>query len=67
MNNEVKDIDIKNRTYYFFNDFINRKNFNSNNIKTDENSYKNILIYYIGLKSTEKKFTTPFNPVFSYF
>ena len=27
---------------------INIKNFDSNNIKIDENSYKNILIYYIG-------------------
>ena len=48
MSNKVKDIDIKNRAYYFFNDFINIKNFNSNNIKIDEKSYKNILIYYIG-------------------
>ena len=42
------DIDIKNRTYYFFNDMINIKNFYPNNIKIDENSYKDILIYYIG-------------------
>ena len=31
MSNEVKDIDIKNRTYYFFNDMINIKNFDPNN------------------------------------
>ena len=48
MSNKIKDIDIKNRTYYFFNDIINIKNFNPNNIKIDEKSYKNILIYYIG-------------------
>ena len=48
MSNRVKDIDIKNRTYYFFNDIINIKNFDPNNIKIDEKSYKNILIYYIG-------------------
>ena len=42
------DIDIKNRTYYFFNDMINIKIFYPNNIKIDENSYKDILIYYIG-------------------
>ena len=48
MSNKVKDIDIKNPTYYFFNDIINIKNFDSNNIKIDEKSYKNILIYYIG-------------------
>ena len=48
MSNKIKDKDMKNRTYYFFNDIVNIKNFNSNNIKTDEKSYKNILIYYIG-------------------
>ena len=35
MTNKVKDIDIKNRTYYFFDD-INIKNFDLNNIKIDE-------------------------------
>ena len=40
MSNKVKDIDIKNRTYYFFNDIINIKNFDSNNIKIDENRKK---------------------------
>ena len=48
MSNKVKEIDIKNQTYYFFDDIINIKNFNSNDIKIDEKSYKNILIYYIG-------------------
>ena len=46
MSNKVKD--IKKRTYYFFNDIINIKKFDPNNIKIDEKSYKNILIYYIG-------------------
>ena len=44
MSNKVKDINIKNRTYYFFNDIIDIENFDLNNIKIDENSYKNILI-----------------------
>ena len=48
MSNNVKDTDIKNRTYYFFNDIINIQNFNPSNIKIDEKTYKNILIYYIG-------------------
>ena len=30
MSNKVKDIDIKNRIYYFFNDIINTKNFDPN-------------------------------------
>ena len=44
ISNKVKD----NRTYYFFDDIINIKNFDHNNIKIDEKLYKNILIYYIG-------------------
>ena len=39
---------MKNRTYYFFNNIINIKNFDPNNIKIDDKSYQNILIYYIG-------------------
>ena len=46
--NKVKGIDTKDRTYYFFNDMINIRNFDLNNIKLDEKSYKNILTYYIG-------------------
>ena len=48
MDNKAKDINIKNRTYYFFNDIINIKNIDSDKIKIDEKSYKNIFIYYIG-------------------
>ena len=36
MSNKVKDIDIKNRTYWCFNDIINIKNFGSNHVKLDE-------------------------------
>ena len=43
----IKAINIKNGTYYFFDD-INVKDFDLNNIKIDEESYKNILTYYIG-------------------
>ena len=48
MSNKVKDVDIKNCTYYFFNDIINIKHFDLINIKIDEKSYKNIFIYYFG-------------------
>ena len=40
MSNKIKDIDIKNHTYYFFEDFLNMKNFDTNNIKIDEKSCK---------------------------
>ena len=36
MSNKVKEIDIKYQTYCFFDDVINIKNFNPNNIKIDE-------------------------------
>ena len=39
----VKQIDIKNRTYYYFNNLINIKNLDLNKVKVDENSCKNIL------------------------
>ena len=48
MSNKLKDKYIKNRTYYFFNDIINIRNFDLNNTKIYEKSYKKILIYYIG-------------------
>ena len=48
MSNKIKDIDIKNRRCYFFNDIINAKNFDPNKVKIDKNLHKNALIYYIG-------------------
>ena len=42
-----KDMNIKNHTYYFFDDTINIKDFDPNNIKIDEKSNKKILIYCI--------------------
>ena len=50
----VKQIEIKSRTYYFYNDMINLKNFESNLLKTDEESQKNIDIYSIGYTTIKK-------------
>ena len=53
---EVKQINIKNRTYYFYNDMINLKNFEPNLLKIDRKSYKNIGIYnieYITIKKID--------------
>ena len=44
----IKQITIKNRTYYFFNDMINIEDFDSGLLKIDKKSFKNIDIYYIG-------------------
>ena len=45
---EVKELNIKNRTYYYFNDIINIKDFHSNLLRIDKKQYKDIDIYYIG-------------------
>ena len=50
----VKQIDIKNRTYYLYNDMINIKKFHSNLLKIDRISYKDIGIYNIGYITIEK-------------
>ena len=50
----VKQINIKNLTYYFYNDKINIKDFESNLLKIDKKSYKNIGIYNTGYITTEK-------------
>ena len=49
MSNKVKDINIKNQTYQFFNDIINIENFDLNDIKIDEKTYKiySYLLYWI--------------------
>ena len=44
----IKEINIKNRTYYFFDDMINIEDFDPNLLKIDKKSYKNINIYYTG-------------------
>ena len=51
-----KEINIKNQTYYFFDDIIDIKNFHSNLLKIDKKSYKDIDIYCIGY-FTIKKFS----------
>ena len=45
---EIRQSNIKNQTYYFYNDIINLKNFDTNLLKIDKKSYKNIGIYHIG-------------------
>ena len=44
----IKEINIKNRTDYFFDDMINIEDFDPNSLKIDKLLYKNINIYYIG-------------------
>ena len=51
---EIKQIDIKNRTYYFYNDIIDLKDFDARLLKIDKKSYKNIGIYNIGYITIKK-------------
>ena len=51
----VKQIDIKNRTYYFYNDMVDIKKFDSNLLKTNKKSYKDINIYNIGYITIKKR------------
>ena len=51
---KVKQINIKNRTYYFYNDIINIKNFDPILLKIDKRNYKNIGIYNIGYITIKK-------------
>ena len=51
---QVKEINIKNQTYCFFDDMLDIKNFHSNLLKIDKKSYKYIDIYYIGYITIKK-------------
>ena len=53
---KIRQINIKNGTYYFYNDIIDLKKFKLNLLKIDKKSYKNISIYniaYITIKTID--------------
>ena len=50
----IKEINIKERTYYFYNDIIDLKTFDSNNLKLDKKTYKDLDIYNIGYVTIKK-------------
>ena len=50
----VKQVDIKNRSYYFYNDMINIKNVDPILLKIDKKSYKDISISNIGYITIKK-------------
>ena len=51
---KVKQIEIKNRICYIYNDIINIEEFNSSLLKVDKKSYKGFNIYYIGYITIKK-------------
>ena len=44
----TKQLNIKNRTSYFYNDLINIQDFDPKLLKLDKKSFKDISVYYIG-------------------
>ena len=51
---ETKQINIKNRTYYFYNGQIDLKYFDARLLKVDKKDYNEIDIYYIGYVAIKK-------------
>ena len=51
---EIKQINIKNLTYYFYNDIIDLKNFDARFLKIEKNSYKDIGVSNIGYITIKK-------------
>ena len=51
----IKEINIENRTYYFFNNMINIKYFDSNLLRIDKKWYKNTDIHYVVYIIIKKK------------
>ena len=45
---DVKELNIKNRTYYYYDNMIDIRNFHSNLLKIDQKSHKEFDIYHIG-------------------
>ena len=45
---KIRQINIKNRTYYFYNDQIDLKDFDARLLKIDKKDYNEIDVYYIG-------------------
>ena len=50
----VKELNIKNQTYYFYGDMIDIRKFHLNLLKIDKKSYKDIEIHYIGYITIKK-------------
>ena len=50
----IKQKNIKNPTYYFYNDFIDIETFDSNKLKLDKKAYKDLDIYKIGYVTIKK-------------
>ena len=50
----IKEITIKNRTYYFYNYIINLDEFDESKVKIDKKDFNDIDIYYLGYEHKKK-------------
>ena len=64
----IKQINIKNRTYYFYNNIINLGEFDGSKIKVDKKDFNGIDIYYLSYelkkKISECKVINSINPLY---
>ena len=61
----VKQLNIKNRTYHFYNDLINLEKFNPSLQKLDKKSSMDINIYYIGYVTKKPEYNiNSVNPLY---
>ena len=52
----TKQMNIKNRTYYFYSDLIKLSDFDPNMLKLDKKTFKDIDIYYIGYVTKKEEY-----------
>ena len=52
----TKQMNIKNRTYYFYNDLIKLFDFDPYMLKRDKKTFKSISIYYIGYVTKKEEY-----------
>ena len=50
----TKEINIKNRTYYYYNDIIDLDEFNESKVKVDKKDFNDIDIYYLAYEYKKK-------------
>ena len=64
-NDKLKELDTKNRTFYYFDGIIKIEDSNFGNMLIDEKSYENILVYKISFKTLidAKKISIRFDKV----
>ena len=51
---KIRQINIKNRTYYFYNDQIDLKDFDARLLRVDKKDFNEIDFYYIGYVTVKK-------------